>query len=65
MLMYSQCKKCHFQWNIYKSKQHTIKLQTVSRLGQYTDKNIFDDSYYVVGNTFPGFPALGEENCLL
>ena len=23
-----------------------------------TDKNIFDDSYYLVSNTFPGFSAL-------
>ena len=30
-----------------------------------TDKNIFDDSYLLVSNTFPGFPALGEPNCLL
>ena len=23
----------------------------------YTDKNIIDDSYYLVSNTFPGFPS--------
>ena len=30
-----------------------------------TDKNIFDNSYYVVSNEFPRFPALGEQKCLL
>ena len=30
----------------------------------YTDKNILDESYYIVSKTFPGFPALGVQNCL-
>ena len=29
----------------------------------HTDKDILDDSYLLVSNTFPGFPALGEQNC--
>ena len=31
----------------------------------YTDKNILDESYYVVSKTFPGFPSLGVKNCFL
>ena len=30
-----------------------------------TDKDILENSYLLVSNTFPGFHALGEQNCLL
>jgi hypothetical protein len=43
------------------SYQEWTKSTTVSTI-RYTDKSILD---YIVSNTFPGFPALGEQNWLL
>ena len=31
----------------------------------YTDRNNFEDSYYVVSKQFPRFQALGVQNCFL
>ena len=37
----------------------------IGKLRCNADKTIFDNSYYVISKTFPTFPALGEQNCLL
>ena len=46
------------------SDKKTQKNKTKKSL-PYSDKNIFDNSYYIVSKTFPGYPPLGEQNCLL
>ena len=37
----------------------------IGKLRCNADKTIFDNSYYVISKTFPRFPALGEQNCLV
>ena len=39
--------------------------QCARKCSHITDKNFVDKSYYLVSNTVPGFPSLGEQNCLL
>ena len=39
-------------------------MDAIHKLCTYTDNNIFDNYYYIVSKTFPGFPALGEQNGL-
>ena len=47
--------------NFMKKEQAVL----VCRPNSYTnsDKNILDESYYVVSKTFPRFPSLGVQNC--
>ena len=50
----------NFRLNI----QTEIQLQPLIVNGTFTDKSNFL-RFLLVSNTFPGFPTLGEQNCLL
>ena len=52
------CQGCQQNWK-------GTRINTLVYFCTNTDKNIFDESYYIVSNTFPGCPVLGEQNCLL